>query len=332
MDDQAWAMTGLVALAAGYQRSQARYSADPLLGVLLALGFSDARTKEDLRVWWRKSPANPDVSIAARLSDAVPEGEWQEVTDRLGDLGLARALGYWRDASILTEECGGLAVTALGLDLTRVLIRLPAELVQEAQHSRPRGIIGQSVRAVALLAPEHLCGVQVRFKGHRRGGLTASGDRACDALGELVRAFPDRGAVLRVTSASSPRFCHHGRWPSSDHLRGDARRVGRRRPVDRQVLVRVDGPRGCCGGTAGRRSCWAARRAVPRRTPRRPVSRRIPSHPQTASARRRRTSVRSGRSMAMGHHAWVRTRAGFGSEWSLPPRLGPGLRASTTPS
>lgn len=124
MHDEAWVMTGLIALVAAHQRGVSNPSSDPLLGVLLALGFADARTVEDLVTWWGQSPANPFTRLSSDRLDPSQRAELSDALSRLNEAAIGWTLGYWRDTGIIREAGGRLTVTELGLDFTRVLIRL----------------------------------------------------------------------------------------------------------------------------------------------------------------------------------------------------------------
>ncbi len=123
-DDQGWVMTGLIALIAAYERGAGHLTSDPLLGMLLSVGLGDARTVEDLLTWWGHSPVNPLNRLVSDRLDPAQASELSQAVARANEAAIDWTLGYWRDTGIIHETANNLTVTELGLDFTRVLIRL----------------------------------------------------------------------------------------------------------------------------------------------------------------------------------------------------------------
>ncbi|MEO5610044.1 MAG: hypothetical protein ABIQ61_02870 [Ornithinibacter sp.] len=123
-DDQEWVVTGLIALIAAYERVVGHLTSDPLLGMLLSVGLGDARTVEDVVAWWGHSPVNTLNRLVTDRLDPAQAAELSQAVARANEAAIDGTLAYWRDTGIIRERANTLTVTELGLDFTRVLIRL----------------------------------------------------------------------------------------------------------------------------------------------------------------------------------------------------------------
>jgi len=124
LDDQEWVLMGIGALVVARDRGEYAAPSASLLGVLLGLEFGESRTAEDLVAWWRRAPGNPYAGLRTDRLDAEQATAFAETLDSLSEAAVRWTLGYWRDTGIIHEERGRLHVTELGLDFTRILIRL----------------------------------------------------------------------------------------------------------------------------------------------------------------------------------------------------------------
>ncbi|MFN8099931.1 MAG: hypothetical protein U0Q21_16755 [Dermatophilaceae bacterium] len=115
-------MAGMLLLAGVRRRAEWDGTLKPLLGLMLGMIFGEFTTVSSARQWWRRAPAN-----VWKADPGSPDEDSPELADlfrRQSDEGFDKTVAFWSDTGLWRAQRGKIRATELGIDFTRVLVRL----------------------------------------------------------------------------------------------------------------------------------------------------------------------------------------------------------------